>query len=162
MKPLQKIIVRAISLTNFLQAAAGLLLISEGIFRVPGRFELTGRHYAVLPYYLMTAVNLGFLLALTVGAVYLWNLSSRGLRICNVVFLCELAYWLLVVHVPYPLASDSHQFGWILRKGLAEAGAAGNIGLSPQILTLYPLIALVLLNISYSRFSHSTRYPASS
>ncbi len=159
MRTWQTIIVRVFSLTNILQAAAGFFLISNGFFRVAARFESTGRQYALLPYYLMAMVNLAFLLGLVVGSVYLWRLRARGLHMCNLLFVCELAYWLLIWRLSSVPRSSGNGTTMIqlLCRGLDDAAVMGNAGLWPQIVTLYPIFGLILLNIAYHGLPSSAK-----
>ena len=157
MKRWARILIRALSVANLLQAVVGLVVMGEGVFRATARFETTGRHYAVFPYRAMIVINLVFLLTLIVGSIYLWKLSRRGLHVCNVLFFSELGYWLLLQR----LSSASFGGGTTaesFRIALDEAAVMGNMGLWPQLLTLYPLIALLLLNLAYWKSSETAKH----
>jgi hypothetical protein len=135
-----------------LLVATGLVLTFSGLFRFANHLEMNGRHYAVLPYYIMSALSLCFLVSLVVASIYLWRLQTWGLRACQVIFCVELIYWLLLLRIPVPSGHEGGATALLLR-GLSEMAVQGNIGLSPQFVTLYPVVGLLLLFVSgHSRF----------
>jgi hypothetical protein len=156
MKSWQKYVARAIGLSNFAMAMAGLLLMGEMPFRAAANFKSKGEEYAVVPFYLMTFVTCLFLLALVVGGIYVWRLSRRGLVLCNIVFMAEICYWFVVYSLSIPPHLTTGSTGLNFRAGIGATGVIANLGMWPQFISLYPFLALVMLNVAYRRSSASS------
>jgi hypothetical protein len=145
-------IIQAFGVTSILFAAAGVYAATETAIGVMGR--LAGR--ADLPYMrsaygVMTLTNLAFLVGLTVGGMYLWRLSRRGLQICNFVFLLEIAWFIGSVALSLALGMSGGRWA-ALGRSISAAAGIGDEGIEPQILTGYPVIALIALNLLRARF----------
>jgi hypothetical protein len=94
----------------------------------------------------ITSVNLMFLVALVVAGVLLLFVRPSCFALCNIVFGGEIAFLVVQVllsMIVKPPLSDS----------LGAAWGVGNMALSPQLLTGYPVIALIVLNL-VARASH--------
>jgi len=107
----------------------------------------------------MTLIDLACLLTLTVGSIYLWQLNRRGLRICNLVFGVEIAMFFgggagLVLMM---LGGRWAAVG--LSMGAAEG--TGGLAIAPQIITAYPVLALVVLNLARGSFRNDALRQAS-
>jgi hypothetical protein len=155
MKSWQKYVARAVGLSNFAMAMAGLLLMDGMPFRAAAHFESKGEEYAVVPFYLMTFVTFLFLLALVVGGTYVWRLSRRGLILCNITFMAEICYWFVVYSLSIPPHLTTGSTGLNFREGIGVAGPIANLGMWPQVISLYPFLALVMLNVAYRCSSES-------
>ena len=109
----------------------------------------TGSH---LPIYVVTAISLGILTTLLVGSILLLRLRRRGLIVCAFAFVAEILYGLVLavewLHLIGETANPS-----TLTKSWRAAIAAGNVGMAPQFVVLYPLIGLgcILFLLSKSR-----------
>jgi hypothetical protein len=91
-----------------------------------------------------------FLVALVVAGVLLLLVRPSCFAVCNIAFGGEIAFLvvqLLLSMVAKPPLSDS----------LAAAWGIGNMALSPQLLTGYPVIALIVLNLVARASHHSSR-----
>ena len=142
-KPWHRIFVRALSVVNLVQVFAGLSLVAVDFLFHSGDYLRV--HPAHVAYYSMQFLNLLFLAAIAIGSIWLWRFQPRGLLICNIAFVSELGYWLAIEYLqPPPLIWSAHTPAPDL--AFAQARALANMGLAPQIYTLYPIIALILLN----------------
>ena len=101
-------------------------------------------------FYSRTAVNLAFVILLTVSGPYLWRLDKKGWTISKIVFFGEIIYFIVFDIIPFPA----------IEKSLGESAGIGNMGTGPQTLTGYPVIALVALAIAFSRLRRSTNQSA--
>ena len=151
MRPWAARTIRAFAIVNVLLVMFGLCFLVSSVLR----------HYGLPPYptappyyhqafYGKSIINLFFLIALLAGSRFLWRLERRGLWICNIVFAGEIMYFL--VDVAFSLFS---QFagGEIALVGFSMATVAGtgDMGINAQLLTGYPIIALIALNIAYRK-----------
>jgi hypothetical protein len=95
-------------------------------------------------FWAMTSVNLCLLALLVVGGVHLFRLRPSGVTICNAVFVGEILYFLVIGFLWSALRGP-------ISTGLAEATGVGSVGLSPQVISGYPLVALTCLNLARRR-----------
>jgi hypothetical protein len=93
------------------------------------------------PFYVVTAVSVGLLSALLMGSIYLIRLQRRGLAICAFAFLAELVYGFVLtvgwLHLTRETAALS-----ALEKSFQAAIDMGNLGMTPQLYIVYPIIGL--------------------
>lgn len=132
---------RIFAIGNVLVVLVGLLFLVPTAFSVGvGDVENvpTNSHFASW-FWAMALINLCFLVVLVVGGIHLFGLRQSGVTICNAVFVGEISYFLAIgiLWSALPVAS-----------GVAAATGVGNMGLSPQLLSGYPLIALICLNLA--------------
>lgn len=100
-----------------------------------------------LPYipsllYTYTAVSCTFLLLLSVGGVLMLASRSAGIWISIVTYGSEILYYIITSLV---LHHASYKGQPHLANRLWTTDTLGNIGLAPQEITLFPVIALVLI-----------------
>ena len=141
-------LVRAIAITNALFVVGGLYLLADSLLR----HHQFGQWAAHAPYYnpsfyLQTLVNLVFLVGLAVGSISLWRLSPAGRRICNVVFGGEIVYFL--GSAIFSLAAMLH--GGTLGLIGQAIGVTGDMGINLQLITAYPVIALIVMNFAFRK-----------
>lgn len=123
---------RLLAVTNLLLVAYGILLIVDTGYNL--------HRYPTLPvpwpYWCMVAINLLFLWLLAYASLLLWRLHSRGLVLCLATLAIENFYFVAV------------GFIWALGNPfstqVAAASGIGDMGIAPQVLTGYPLIAGVI------------------
>jgi hypothetical protein len=145
-------VIRAFGVLNILFAAVGVYAVSDYAVPVFTRLHDSAEEpYVREAYYIMTLVNLGCLLALTIGGTYLWRLNRRGLAISNLVFVTEIAWFISKVALGLILGMSGGRWG-LLGMSIMAAGGIGGLGTAPQILTAYPVWALVALNLVRSTF----------
>jgi len=151
MRPWAARTIRAFAIVNVLLVMFGLYLLVGTVLRHHGLPpNPTAPAYYSQAFYGKSIVNLLFLIALVAGSRFVWRLKRQGLWICNIAFTGEIIYF--VVDVAFSLFS---QFagGEIALIGLSmgAAGGTGDMGIGPQLLTGYPIIALIALNIAYRK-----------
>jgi hypothetical protein len=132
---------RAFATGNALVVLVGLMFLVPTAWSVGvGAVENvpTNSHFASW-FWAMAFINLCFLVLLVVGGIHLVRLRPSGVTICNAVFVGEITYFLAIGFLwsALPVAS-----------GVAAATGVGNMGLSPQLISGYPLIALICLNLA--------------
>lgn len=120
---------------NILVVLIGLLFLlptawSVGFGAVEN--EPANSHFAT-SFWTMVVINLCFLALLVVGGIQLFRLTSSSVTICNVVFAGEIVYFLIIglmwSALPRPISMGV----------AAAATGVGNMGLSPQLISGYPL-----------------------
>jgi hypothetical protein len=149
-----KICLRALALANAAFALLGAYNIQVAITAFPSLQGATLRSSAStdFPYLsqvfgVMTLICVLLLVALLITGYYVWCLSPIGHVTGNVVYVAEVAYWLLSTYgVRFALTEWGS--GPILNS-IAAAGPLANAGLLVQFRVWYPLIAVVLLEASY-------------
>lgn len=102
-----------------------------------------------------TAVSLACLVTLTIAAVGLWRGERRGVVLSNVALGMEVV-WVLGVAVAAIFLPPFGPPPWTaLPLGVFLASSRGCAGIALQVVTGYPLIALVGVNMAYMIFRHS-------
>lgn len=151
MRPWVRRTIRGLAIVNVLLATFGLYFLATTVlceYALPP--DPRGPAYYPQAFYGRTIINLVFLIALLVGGTFLWRLERRGLSICNIVFGGEIIYFCLDIAFGF---FSMFAGGKVRLLGLSMGAAAGtgDMGISAQILTGYPIIALVGLNIAYRK-----------
>src|SRR5882762_162528 len=134
---------RIFAIGNFLVVLIGLLFLLPTVWSIrTGAVENvpTNSHFATW-FWAMAFINLCFLALLVVGGIHLFRLRPSGVTICNAVFVGEIIYFFVIGFLwsalPRPLSM-----------GVAAATGVGNMGISPQVISGYPLVALICLNLA--------------
>ena len=145
-------IIRVFGALNILFAAVGFYFLGESAPRTIARVHNSADQPCVREvYWTMTVIELCCLLALAIGGVYLLRLKRRGLVVSNFVFAAEIAWFFGTTALALTLGMAGGQAG-LLGMSTFAAGGIGGMGTAPQILTAYPLWALVALNLLRGRF----------
>jgi hypothetical protein len=143
---------RGFGIANFLFACLGLLFLASTVSEVRERAlgNTSEYPYFLLAFWTMTTVNLLFLTLLVFAGIRLLQVKSLGVAVCDVVFAAEMAYFMtlgiLWGAVSLPSVSSS----------IAAATGLGSVGVSPQVICGYPLLALIFLNLARRRLQTIT------
>src|SRR5260370_25914516 len=86
-----------------------------------------------------------------ISGFFLWRTSRSALRLCNLLFGAQLVYWVGGAMLDVMLATSKSEWAHRLVTSLASVGGIGNMGLAQQVLSLYPVWALLLLNLADRR-----------
>jgi len=100
--------------------------------------------YLLQAFWTMTAINFILLVSLAIGSVRLLQLKPRGVTICSSVFAAEILYFTLVAMLWFP-------FSAAFSMSIAGATGIGEMGIAPQVLSGYPLVALGALYFARKR-----------
>jgi hypothetical protein len=152
-----KICLRVMALANLVFALLGGYDIRVAITAFPSlrhaaahQSLLSDFPYGTQVFWIMTTVSALFLVALLVCGYCIWRLRPIGLVIGNMVYGSELAYWLFSMYAVRFALSEFRGAQSILGS-IAIVGPLANSGLFGQFRIWYPLMAIVLLNVSYLR-----------
>ncbi len=152
---------RLIQLFGFLGVvlgAFGLILIAAGIVRFIQRSQvIEGSPYASEAFYGFSFVSALFDLVLVYVGFLLWRIDDRGLRVANVLFPAELLYWILTPTIQLFLLMSKTERTAQIGHSMASAGGIGDIGLTPQLVTAFPLVGLIVLNLAYRKLKAAHR-----
>ncbi len=100
----------------------------------------------------MTICNLAFLVGLLVTGLALIKGTPRSVLFCNVLFLLELIYFYSLKVLPrLPAYQRNHD--------LMFSSVMGSTGIWPQMLPVYPIVAIVVLNFVRFKFKESIQAP---
>jgi hypothetical protein len=150
MRAYQKIAIPFISIWNFLFAVVGVYFIGTGVLRQLSSATSVGDQAYVLSFWSRTAINAFFLLLLSISVIYLWKLQTSGPRLSNILFTLELGY-----AFGAPVVEN-----WFGKRGdldftisLARTAGTGNMGVAPQMVVMYPVVALPVLNAFWPSFN---------
>ncbi|MBZ5671402.1 MAG: hypothetical protein LAO04_16935 [Acidobacteriia bacterium] len=151
MRPWAGTVLRAFAIVNVLFATFGLYFLAKTVLIV----YVTGHHPDDLAYYPQafygrSIINLLFLLALLAGSAFLWRLQRRGLWICNIVFGGEILYFFATALFVFSSMFVRGKIA-LIGHSMAATDGTGDMGISAQLLTGYPIIALIVLNIAYRK-----------
>lgn len=138
------VVYRAFAITNFAVAAIGSIFLASSarVVLIKAVGNTSTEPYFLISYWTMTAVNVCFLSFLVLGGTYLLRLRSMGVVICNIVVFGEILYFLGLSFLWSPALPK------VTSMSVAAATGIGNMGLSPQLISAYPLIGLVCLNLA--------------
>src|SRR5712664_129157 len=143
-----RLLIRSFGVLHLAYGAIGSIVLVPGLLQILHGNVRFGRHLYERPaYYIAITINCLFVGALIMAGLWLVRLSRRGVTLSNFVLGGEILYW---------LASSGLSLGLALHGGPAAAigqsmGAVagmGDMATSVQVLTGYPLIALVALNFA--------------
>jgi hypothetical protein len=137
------VVYRSFAIGNFFVVVVGLLFLLPTAWGVHvGAVENVpeNSHFAAW-FWVMFVINLCFLALLVVGGVHLFQLRPSGITICNAVFVGEIAYFLVTGLLWSALPRS-------VSIGVAAATGVGNMGLGPQVISGYPLVTLICLNLA--------------
>lgn len=132
--------------------AIGLFLQVDSAIRFSLRHQFTAtRPYETYAYWGVACIAFVFVSLALISGILLWRTSRFALRLCNLFFGAELVYWVGGAMLDVMLATSKNEWAHRLVTSLASVTGIGNMGLAPQVLSLYPGWALVLLNLAYWR-----------
>jgi hypothetical protein len=134
---------RVFAIGNFLAVLIGLLFLLPTAWSVRvGAVENapTNSHFAAW-FWALAFINLCFLALLVVGGAHLFQLRPSGVTICNAVFAGEIFYFLVIGFLWHALPRP-------VSMGLAAATGVGSMGIGPQLISGYPLVAFICLNLA--------------
>jgi len=147
-------VIRGFAVLNVGLCSFGLWAMLYGFTDV-GTVNTPGQPYLLQMFYLFTTVDFICLLFGLVSAVPLWRLRRSGLLLCNLLFGFELLFLTIGAALPASFIDSSNQVLRGVSSSIAGASGIGDIGLAPQYVTAYPVIALIALNVAYRKL-HAT------
>lgn len=137
-------------------ALVGLCFVVDGILRYSRRMPpLEEPAYYMQAYFAQVSVNLACLLALAFAGLLLFRLERRGFLICNWLFSFEIVYFLALAWGGLSLSMSGNTIAASIGESLATTAGTANMGLSLQLLTAYPVIALLVLNLLRGRLNQA-------
>lgn len=140
-----RILIRSFGIANCFFGLSGTYLLVDGLRRA----NHFGTHpYEAKAYYFYVAINALFLLAILLTGYWLILIRRRDAVLSNYVFSIEILFWVLSSLVPFELVMSGNATAVSVGMSFAAVDGIGNMGTGLQILTAYPLIALVGLNIA--------------
>ena len=151
--PWTVVVIRTFVVITGILSLVGLFFILQTSFlffavRLP---KLEDPAYLQELFYVRTIINFVCVVLLLLACPYLWRLQARGLRLFNAVFVFELFYFLGDPALTLILFFSRHEIASEVADSLAATAGIGNMGLALQLVTAYPIIGLVLLNISFRK-----------
>jgi hypothetical protein len=139
-------VLRRVGVANFIFASVGLFFLATSVFAI--REKAVGntpqQPYFLLAFWAMTTVNLVILTLLIFGGIKLLQLRTLGVLVCNAVFAVEITYF-MTLGILWRAVPPS------VSMSIAAATGVGSMGLSPQLICGYPLVALIFLNLPRRR-----------
>jgi hypothetical protein len=148
MEKISRVVVRVIGVLNLIFAILGFLFMGMSLLG----YGLRQAKIKALPFYspylgvfyiIFTVINLFFLIGLCITGVQLLKQAKKAIFLSSLLFICEVAYFFLLRFIGSSNIISNQQ----VSKGICGATGIGNMGLSMQLITYYPVIALVLLII---------------
>ena len=149
MRDWQKFVVRLFGLLDFLYGAAGAYFVLDGLVRVRQNVQhLAKFRYEPIAFDVELAINALLLAGLILAAYWLVRLDRRGTVLSNYVFSLEILFWVAIAVVDLPLAMSHTRTAEEISKSMGAVAGIANMGTALQILTGYPIIGLVVLNVA--------------
>lgn len=152
-------VIRGVATLNVFLCATGLLLLTFGVerFLKVGSVE-PDKPYLHQVFYIYSSVDFLCLVFGLVAAFLLWKLERRGLLLCNLLFGFELLSWIVGATITLVLVSSSSREFKQIGLSLAGASGIGDIGLAPQFVIAYPVLALIALNLAYHKLRNAREH----
>lgn len=146
---------RGFGIANFIFASVGLFFLAASVFamRETAVGNTPEQPYFLLAFWTLSTVNLVLLTLLVFGGIKLLQLRTLGVVVCNAVFVAEITYFMALGSLWNATSSPS------VSMSIAAATGVGSMGLSPQLICGYPLVALIFLNLARRRL-HASKFPA--
>jgi hypothetical protein len=154
MKHWSKLAVRFVGALNLAYGLLGAVFLIDTLVRTGPRIRNSSDFpYERVVFDLQTTVNAVFLLGLLLAGYWLLRICRRGAILSNLVLSLEILYFLLSGGAGlFMLMSASPTAKSV---ALSMANPNGDAGIALQIITLYPVIALVVLNIARWRMNRN-------
>ena len=149
MKTWPKSTIRAVAIANVLLGGFGLYLQVDSALRFIQRSQLGFSTPQI--YWITASISFALTLATFLSGFFLWRTDRRALLLCNWLFGSELVYWVGGSLLDVMLVTSKNEWAHRFVMSTAAASGIGNMGLAPQVLILYPVWALILLNFAYRR-----------
>ena len=140
-----RILIRSFGIANWFYGLTGAYFLIDGLRRV---HDFGPRPYAARAYYFLVTINAVFLLAIFLTGYWLILIRRRGAVFSNYVFSMEILFWVLSSLISLRLAMSGNATAVSVGMSLGAVEGIGNMGTALQLLTGYPLIALVALNLA--------------
>jgi len=147
-----KITIRAIALASIVMGAMGLFLQVDSVIRFSQRHQFAAaRPYETHAYLFMVCIGTVFAFLVFLSGFFLWRADRPALRLCNLLFGSELVYWVGGPMVDVLLVTSKSEWDHRVATSIGAVWGIGNMGIAPQLLSLYPVWVLLLLNLAYWR-----------
>jgi hypothetical protein len=131
-----------IGVGNIAFAIIGMLNIAFSIGRIVRGFRNFNTESAIITaFWVMTVINGMFIVMLAVSGLRLVRGSNTATTLANATYIVEITYFLCIGILWSSPAS--------LSDAIAGATGGGNMGIAPQVMTLFPVIALFVLNVRF-------------
>jgi hypothetical protein len=140
-------LIRSFGIANWFYGLTGSYLLVHGLWRAH-HFGFGSNPYEPEAYYLYVAINALFLSAIFLAGYWLILIRRRGAVFSNYVFSMEIVFWVLSEVVSSELMMSANATAVAVGRSLGATAGIGNMGTALQILTGYPLIALIALNLA--------------
>jgi hypothetical protein len=142
-----KILIRSFGIANWFFGLTGAWFLVVTEWRVHVR-HLWPDPYDAGAYYFLVTINALFVLAMFPTGYWLILIRRRGVVFSNYVFCAEILFFMLSAIIEVVLGTSRNTSVASAVKSLASMGGVGNMGTVLQILTAYPVIALIALNLA--------------
>jgi len=152
-------LIRSFGIANWLLGLTGAWFLIVTQRRVHAR-HLWPNSYDAGAYCFLVTINALFVLAILLTGYWLILIRRRGVVFSNYVFSGEILFWVLSIAVELALGMSGNATAVSVGTSLAAMEGVGNMGIAPQILTAYPLIALIALNLARRHLDHKSSWDA--
>ena len=138
-------LIRSFGIANWFYGLTGSYFLVNDLWRA----NHFGPHpYEARAYYFLVTINGLFLLAIFLTGYWLILIRRRGAVFSNYVFSMEILFWVLSPLISLTLAMSGNTTAVSVGMSLGAVEGIGNMGTNLQMLTAYPLIALIALNLA--------------
>jgi len=154
-----RILIRSFGIANWFYGLTGSYFLVDGLRR-DHHFRFGPNPYDARAYYFYVAVNAVFLFAYFLAGYWLILIRRRGVILSNYIFPMEILFFILSSLVSLRLAMSSNPRAASVGMSLGAMAGIGNMGTALQLLTGYPLIALVALNLARRHMNRNRSWNA--
>jgi hypothetical protein len=153
-------VVWIIGIANVILGTVGLCLLAWTLLEFMRRKpHPPGLPYFIPSFYAMTTMSIAYLLLLVLAGFWLKSLQRKGYILSLVVYSAEIAYFLAIGSLGVALSGNASQMRNAIDSSISGAYGIGNIGLAPQLVTGYPLIALFAVIVAARKLRKDGVWP---
>jgi hypothetical protein len=150
------VIIRIFAAINLLMGLVGLVALWASV-RTTLKFDPWSQDppFYAQAYYTRSGINVVFVVLTILGGLYLWRLGRRGWTVCKVLFIAQIVYFFIGwFDFLLPLAMGDRASA--VSRAFGACRGTGDMGTNLQVITGYPVIALIGLKIAYGRLLRGT------
>ena len=142
-----RILIRSFGIANWFYGLTGSYFLVDGLWRVR-HFGFGPNPYEAEAYYFDVAINALFVFGIFLSGYWLILIRRRGAVLSNYIFFTEILVFVVSSWVSLILVTSRNATAASIGKSFGAVGGIGNMGTVLQLLTGYPVIALVALNLA--------------
>lgn len=140
-------IMGCIGCLNIFMSLTGMALLVTGVsnFVRKSSPDTSSMQFLAEAFYFRTFLTFIVLILMAVSGVGLWRCNKRAITLTYCLFIFQIIYWVGGSWLGHLLAMSTRGMAQSLGQSLGATAGIGSLGLTPQLISGYPVWGLVLL-----------------